>query len=122
MNEQENKGESHQDQYSGATDAMIALSEAIEQICSSVQEFIKRIKKALDIPEDSEPVEPIIIPDKPDRQIPPRRTSSRARSPAVRRWWINYKARDKLPCKSLKSGGKRKCQRKKSASRMPFLQ
>ena len=52
---------------------------------------------------------------------PPRSTVSRARSPAVRRWWINYKARDKLPCISLKSGGKRKCQRKRSAYRTQCL-
>lgn len=52
---------------------------------------------------------------------PPRSTVSRARSPAVRRWWINYKARDKLPRNSLKSGGKRKCQRKRSAYRTQCL-
>lgn len=52
-----------------------------------------------------------------ERKIPPRRAVSRACSPFLRRYWINYRARDKLPCISLKSGGKRKCQRKRSAYR-----
>ena len=45
----------------------------------------------------------------------PRRTVSRARSPAIRRWWIHYKPRDCLPCIILKLGGRSSCQRKRSA-------
>ncbi len=119
MNEQESREESRQDKYSGVTDAMLTLSEVIEQLCSSLQEFIRRLKKSLGVPEDSEIVEPITIPEKPERQIPPRRTSSHARSPVVRRWWINYRARDKLPLHKPENVSKwriRKCRKKNGVS------
>ena len=102
MNEQENKAEK---------DAILDLAEAFEQLYDTVKAFIENIKKTLGVLDDTELIEPIIIPDKQIRTIPPRQSRSRARSPNVQRWWVNYKARDKLPCKCLKSGGKGQCRR-----------
>lgn len=53
-----------------------------------------------------------------EKLIPPR-VVSHARSPVVRRWWINYRARDKLPLHKPENVSKwriRKCRKKNGVS------
>ena len=93
-----------------AAEALRQLAEAVAQAAQTLDEIVKKaieeIRKQC---------------AKQEKTIPPRRTVSRARLPAIRRWWISYKARDCLPCIILKSGGKSTCQRKRSAFLIPSL-
>lgn len=104
------------------TDKMQDFADALNELAKAMKKAVETLQKFCGVTDEAEgqalAIQPPIIRKK---QIPPRSTVSRARSPAVRRWWINYKARDKLPRNSLESGGKRKCQRKRSAYRMLCL-
>ena len=83
--------------FTALTKSVIEAAEAIQQMAESMKGTAEKqiaLHKNL-----------IVV-------VPPRRIASRARSLFLRRHWINYRARDKLPCISLKSGGKRKCQKK----------
>ena len=95
-------GEAFKELFRIAKETAEAIQEMVEAAKYDAQKQVDRIKKTTGA-------------------IPPHRSNSRARSPCLRRYWINYRARDKLSRNGLKSGGKRKCQRKRSASRMPCL-
>ena len=82
-------------------EAFTALMQAVKEAAERMQEMIEAVKREA----EKQPIQR-------ERLIPPRHSNSRVRSPFLRRYWINYRARDKLASNSLKSGGKGKCQRK----------
>lgn len=96
---------------------MMDISEALAELTRITREAEEAIRKMVEsVKEDAE--KEISERRKFMGIIPPRRSNSRARSPCVNRYWINYKARDKLVSKRLKTGRKRTCQGKRNVSRM----
>lgn len=96
---------------------MMDLEEAFKELFRIAKETAEAIQEMVEsVKEDAE--KEISERRKFMGIIPPRRSNSRARSPCVNRYWINYKARDKLVSKRLKTGRKRTCQGKRNVSRM----
>ena len=72
-------------------EALKELARLFNEVAESLQEIAEHAMKEAEK-----------LPVERERIIPPRRTVSRARSPFLRRYWINHRARDKLAHTSLK--------------------
>lgn len=82
-----------------------AFEEALKRLTEALLDINERLEQLADAARGKLEDERLIYYER-ERLIPPR-SVSRARSPDIRRYWINYRARDKVPQKRLKSGGNR---------------
>ena len=82
-----------------------AFEEALKRLAEALLDINEQLKQLAAAAREKTEDERLIYYER-ERLIPPR-SVSRARSPDIRHYWINYRARDKVPQKRLKSGGNR---------------
>lgn len=90
--------------YSAFLEAVQKLAENIKRCAEQLQQFAAAEEREEEYRQQSTR----------KRMIPPRTAASRARSPSIQRYWVNYHARDRLPCKSLKTGANPACGAKRA--------
>lgn len=90
--------------YSAFLEALQKLAENIKRCAEQLQQFAAAEEREEEYRQQSTR----------KRMIPPRTAASRARSPSIQRYWVNYHARDRLPCKSLKTGANPACGAKRA--------
>ena len=90
--------------YSAFLEALQKLAENIKRCAEQLQQFAAAEEREEEYRQQSTR----------KRMIPPRTAASRVRSPSIQRYWVNYHARDRLPCKSLKTGANPACGAKRA--------
>lgn len=102
------------------------IGEAVKKVADMLREATEILRRSM-FPYEGDIIGSVVINGLPDlqkrthRPIPPRRAVARGLSPVQCRYWVNYKARDKLPrtarkTPAMRTGGQGHAEKQKAGA------